>query len=157
MAGAPTQVQDDQINKKRKSKNDIEGRDHNCKYCENKYLSYCALYNHITQKHPKGPDGESRKPPTCRKGRFFDQEDARVDFAKGSIKEQDSALCGRGFCQQSTIRGDKNFVTEGAPSQNQDSENQKYTPLMNIESMEHQEDWIYIEHNQKDKVYSSLD
>lgn len=31
---------------RRRSKNDNEGRDHKCKYCEKTYLSYPALYTH---------------------------------------------------------------------------------------------------------------
>ena len=43
---------------KRRSKNDVEGRDFKCNYCVKTYLSYPALYTHIKQKHSKGPDGE---------------------------------------------------------------------------------------------------
>lgn len=54
---------------KRRSKNDHDGRDHKCKYCEKTYLSYPALYTHMKQKHSKGPDGEARNPPTSGRGR----------------------------------------------------------------------------------------
>ncbi len=56
-------------NGKRRSKNDIDGRDHRCKYCEKTYLSYPALYTHIKQKHKMGPDGEQRTPPSSGRGR----------------------------------------------------------------------------------------
>lgn len=32
---------------KRRSKNDVEGRDFKCSYCPKTYLSYPALYTHI--------------------------------------------------------------------------------------------------------------
>ena len=54
---------------KRRSKNDNQGRDFKCKYCEKTYLSYPALYTHMKQKHSKGPDGEQRNPPTSGRGR----------------------------------------------------------------------------------------
>ena len=54
---------------KRRSKNDVEGRDFKCNYCVKTYLSYPALYTHIKQKHSKGPDGEQRAPPTSGRGR----------------------------------------------------------------------------------------
>ncbi len=54
---------------KRRSKNDVDGRDHKCKYCDKTYLSYPALYTHMKQKHSKGPDGEVRTPPTSGRGR----------------------------------------------------------------------------------------
>ena len=54
---------------KRRSKNDVDGRDHKCKYCDKTYLSYPALYTHMKQKHAKGPDGEVRTPPTSGRGR----------------------------------------------------------------------------------------
>ena len=54
---------------KRRSKNDVEGRDFKCNYCVKTYLSYPALYTHIKQKHSKGPDGEARAPPTSGRGR----------------------------------------------------------------------------------------
>lgn len=54
---------------KRRSKNDVDGRDHKCKFCDKTYLSYPALYTHIKQKHSKGPDGEIRNPPTSGRGR----------------------------------------------------------------------------------------
>jgi len=43
---------------KRRSKNDNEGRDHKCSFCEKTYLSYPALYTHMKTKHAKGPDGQ---------------------------------------------------------------------------------------------------
>ena len=43
---------------RRRSKNDVDGRDHKCKYCDKTYLSYPALYTHTKQKHSTGPDGE---------------------------------------------------------------------------------------------------
>ncbi len=54
---------------KRRSKNDVDGRDFKCKYCDKTYLSYPALYTHMKQKHSKGPDGEVRTPPTSGRGR----------------------------------------------------------------------------------------
>ena len=54
---------------KRRSKNDVDGRDFKCKYCDKTYLSYPALYTHMKQKHSKGPDGEIRTPPTSGRGR----------------------------------------------------------------------------------------
>ena len=32
---------------KRRSKNDVDGRDFKCKYCDKTYLSYPALYTHM--------------------------------------------------------------------------------------------------------------
>ena len=43
---------------KRRSKNDIHGRDYRCTFCEKTYLSYPALYTHIKNKHARGPDGQ---------------------------------------------------------------------------------------------------
>ena len=43
---------------KRRSKNDVHGRDHRCTFCEKTYLSYPALYTHIKNKHARGPDGQ---------------------------------------------------------------------------------------------------
>lgn len=37
--------------KKRRSKNDQDGRDHRCKHCDKTYLSDIALNNHIKTKH----------------------------------------------------------------------------------------------------------
>ena len=54
---------------RRRSKNDVDGRDHKCKYCDKTYLSYPALYTHTKQKHSTGPDGEQRAPPTSGRGR----------------------------------------------------------------------------------------
>ena len=54
---------------RRRSKNDHDGRDHKCKYCDKTYLSYPALYTHTKQKHSVGPDGEQRAPPTSGRGR----------------------------------------------------------------------------------------
>lgn len=31
---------------KRRSKNDVDGRDYMCRYCDKTYLSYPALYTH---------------------------------------------------------------------------------------------------------------
>ena len=54
---------------RRRSKNDVDGRIHKCKYCDKTYLSYPALYTHTKQKHSMGPDGEQRAPPTSGRGR----------------------------------------------------------------------------------------
>lgn len=54
---------------KRRSKNDVQGRDHQCKYCDKTYLSYPALYTHMKQKHSKGPDGTVVNPPSSGRGR----------------------------------------------------------------------------------------
>lgn len=43
---------------KRRSKNDVQGRDHKCSVCDKTYLSYPALYTHMKNKHAKGPDGQ---------------------------------------------------------------------------------------------------
>ena len=43
---------------KRRSKNDVQGRDHKCTFCDKTYLSYPALYTHMKNKHAKGPDGQ---------------------------------------------------------------------------------------------------
>ena len=43
---------------KRRSKNDTDGRDYQCQFCEKKYLSYPALYTHIKTKHSTGKNGE---------------------------------------------------------------------------------------------------
>lgn len=47
----------DRKKQKRRSKNDIQGRDHKCSICDKTYLSYPALYTHMKNKHAKGPDG----------------------------------------------------------------------------------------------------
>lgn len=60
---------DDAQRGKRRSKNDVEGRDYVCRYCDKTYLSYPALYTHQKQKHSKGPDGEIRAPPSSGRGR----------------------------------------------------------------------------------------
>lgn len=49
---------DDRKKQKRRSKNDVQGRDHRCNYCDKTYLSYPALYTHMKNKHAKGPDGQ---------------------------------------------------------------------------------------------------
>lgn len=59
----------EEVRGRRRSKNDVEGRDHRCKYCDKTYLSYPALYTHTKQKHSTGPDGEQRAPPTSGRGR----------------------------------------------------------------------------------------
>lgn len=59
----------EEVRGRRRSKNDVEGRDHRCKYCDKTYLSYPALYTHVKQKHSTGPDGEQRAPPTSGRGR----------------------------------------------------------------------------------------
>ena len=43
---------------KRRSKNDVNGRDFKCTFCDKTYLSYPALYTHMKNKHAKGPDGQ---------------------------------------------------------------------------------------------------
>ena len=43
---------------KRRSKNDVDGRDYKCTFCDKTYLSYPALYTHMKNKHAKGPDGQ---------------------------------------------------------------------------------------------------
>ena len=43
---------------KRRSKNDVNGRDYKCTFCDKTYLSYPALYTHMKNKHAKGPDGQ---------------------------------------------------------------------------------------------------
>ena len=49
---------------KRKSKNDIEGRNYSCEKCNKKYLSYPALYTHIKLKHEKkSNEGRGRGRP----------------------------------------------------------------------------------------------
>lgn len=48
----------DKKKQKRRSKNDVQGRDHRCNYCDKTYLSYPALYTHMKNKHAKGPDGQ---------------------------------------------------------------------------------------------------
>lgn len=62
---------------KRRSKNDVDGRDFKCKYCDKTYLSYPALYTHMKQKHSKGPDGEVRTPPTSGRGRGRPRKNVR--------------------------------------------------------------------------------
>ena len=63
-------MQEDPLERgRRRSKNDTDGRDHKCKYCDKTYLSYPALYTHTKQKHSTGPDGELRAPPTSGRGR----------------------------------------------------------------------------------------
>lgn len=59
----------EEVRGRRRSKNDHDGRDHRCKYCDKTYLSYPALYTHTKQKHSVGPDGEQRAPPTSGRGR----------------------------------------------------------------------------------------
>lgn len=39
---------------KRRSKNDLDGRDYKCSFCPKTYLSYPALYTHMKTKHSKG-------------------------------------------------------------------------------------------------------
>ena len=46
------------MKQKRRSKNDDNGRDYKCIYCDKTYLSYPALYTHMKNKHAKGPDGQ---------------------------------------------------------------------------------------------------
>lgn len=43
---------------KRRSKNDLHGRDFKCSFCAKTYLSYPALYTHMKTKHSTGPDGQ---------------------------------------------------------------------------------------------------
>jgi len=43
---------------KRRSKNDLDGRDYKCSFCTKTYLSYPALYTHMKTKHSKGSDGQ---------------------------------------------------------------------------------------------------
>ena len=43
---------------KRRSKNDLQGRDFKCSFCSKTYLSYPALYTHMKTKHSTGPDGQ---------------------------------------------------------------------------------------------------
>jgi hypothetical protein len=70
---------------KRRSKNDVDGRDFGCKYCDKTYLSYPALYTHMKQKHSKGPDGEVRTPPTSGRGRGRPRKNVRSIKALTSI------------------------------------------------------------------------
>merc|ERR1712226_1111117 len=76
---------------KRRSKNDVEGRDFKCNYCTKTYLSYPALYTHIKQKHSKGPDGEQRAPPTSGRGRGRPRKNPyhRTDPQKDAYFQQD--------------------------------------------------------------------
>lgn len=43
---------------KRRSKNDLDGRDYKWSFCPKTYLSYPALYTHMKTKHSKGSDGQ---------------------------------------------------------------------------------------------------
>ena len=43
---------------KRRSKNDLDGRDYKCSFCSKTYLSYPALYTHMKNKHSTGSDGQ---------------------------------------------------------------------------------------------------
>ena len=43
---------------KRRSKNDLDGRDYKCSYCPKTYLSYPALYTHMKTKHSNGSDSQ---------------------------------------------------------------------------------------------------
>lgn len=43
---------------KRRSKNDLDGRDYKCSFCAKTYLSYPALYTHMKNKHSKGEDAQ---------------------------------------------------------------------------------------------------
>lgn len=42
----------------RRRKDDNDGRDYKCHFCEKTYLSYSAMYTHMKTKHSKGPDGK---------------------------------------------------------------------------------------------------
>ena len=43
---------------KRRSKNDLDGRDYKCSFCTKTYLSYPALYTHMKTKHSSGSDSQ---------------------------------------------------------------------------------------------------
>ncbi len=45
--GETDQSESNKPKNKRRSKNDVDGRDHRCKFCDKTYLSYPALYTHI--------------------------------------------------------------------------------------------------------------
>ena len=55
--GSQSMVDGEKRKQKRRSKNDVQGRDHKCSICDKTYLSYPALYTHMKNKHAKGPDG----------------------------------------------------------------------------------------------------
>lgn len=74
---------------KRRSKNDTEGRDFKCSFCEKTYLSYPALYTHMKHKHSTGADGEARAPPNTGRGRGRPRKN--VSRPGGSVTE---LVCG---------------------------------------------------------------
>jgi hypothetical protein len=45
---------------KRRSKNDVQGRDYKCEACDKRYLSYPALYTHKKQKHQSGSQASKK-------------------------------------------------------------------------------------------------
>lgn len=72
--------------KKRRSKNDVDGRSYKCKHCEKTYLSEIALNNHVKNKHAhlveivsrgrgrprkSNTDGSNNPPPNDQKFKHF--------------------------------------------------------------------------------------
>jgi hypothetical protein len=66
---------------KRRSKNDVQGRDHKCNICDKTYLSYPALYTHMKNKHAKGPDGQPLIAINSGRGRGRPKKNAGARFS----------------------------------------------------------------------------
>ena len=71
---------------RRRSKNDIEGRDHRCQFCEKTYLSYPALYTHMKTKHSKGPDGQPLLTFNSGRGRGRPKKNASIGGYKAAVE-----------------------------------------------------------------------
>lgn len=93
-------LNDDELNhnskerKKRRSKNDTDGRSYKCKHCEKTYLSEIALNNHVKNKHahlveivsrgrgrprkPNSADGSGNPPPNDTKFKLFFENQIRA-------------------------------------------------------------------------------
>lgn len=62
---------DNKQKRKRRSKNDAEGRSYKCSECGKSYLSQPALTNHRKTKHNYGADGERKGRGRPRKNVIF--------------------------------------------------------------------------------------
>jgi len=72
--------------KKRRSKNDLDGRCFQCKYCEKTYLSDIALNNHVKNKHSHLVDIVSRGRGRPRKNPGLEQGNSSFPNAESKFK-----------------------------------------------------------------------
>lgn len=77
------------MRRKRRSKNDFQGRTHQCKYCEKTYLSDIALNNHVKTKHAHLIENISRGRGRPRKNQPYINSNQLISHKFNSFFDKD--------------------------------------------------------------------